>query len=238
MDSDNGTKAKTMSLFGSIDRKSSRNRVYDAMRDAIFSGKLTPGLRLTETGLANDFDVSRVVIREALQQLAHDGLVVQNSYKGTNVVKLDSEEVNEILAVRSLLEAEAIRLAMPRLTDEDRSELKRMATELDSTSDPSNHTELDFNFHQRIWELSGNQTLKRILTHLSAPFFAMAVIVRQSKEHDPYAKGSDIGKHTQVVDSLISGSVAEAVAAMKTHIGQNRNKVGESFDRFIGSDKQ
>lgn len=237
MDTDNGTKVKTSSIFESIDRKSSRNRVYDAMREAIFSGKLTPGLRLTETGLANDFNVSRVVIREALQQLAHDGLVVQNSYKGTNVVKLDSEEVNEILAVRSLLEGEAIRLAMPRLTDDDRSELKRMAIELDSTSEPSSHTELDFAFHQRIWELSGNQTLKRILTHLSAPFFAMAVIVRQSKEHDPYATGSDIGKHTQVVESLIGGTIAEAVAAMQTHIGQNRNKVGESFDRFIGSDK-
>lgn len=237
MDTDNGTKVKTSSIFESIDRKSSRNRVYDAMREAIFSGKLTPGLRLTETGLANDFNVSRVVIREALQQLAHDGLVVQNSYKGTNVVKLDSEEVNEILAVRSLLEGEAIRLAMPRLTDDDRSELKRMAIELDSTSEPSSHTELDFAFHQRIWELSGNQTLKRILTHLSAPFFAMAVIVRQSKEHDPYAKGSDIGKHTQVVESLIGGTIAEAVAAMQTHIGQNRNKVGESFDRFIGTDK-
>lgn len=208
------------------------------MRDAIFMGKLVPGQRLTESGLASDFDVSRVVVREALQQLAHDGLVVQNSYKGTNVVKLDSVEVKEILSVRSLLEAEAIRLAKPRLTDADKAELKAMTDELDATTDPSRHTELDFRFHQRLWELSGNSTLKRILTHLSAPFFAMAVIVRQTKKYDPYSEGSNIGKHTRVIETILNGTTDEAVAAMDDHIGQNRETMGVSFDKYIGSEKE
>jgi DNA-binding GntR family transcriptional regulator len=220
-------------IFEQIERKSSRNRVYDAIREAIFSGKLSPGQRLTETRLSQEFDVSRVVIREALQQLAHDGLVVQNSYKGTNVVRLLSKEVNEILSVRILLESEAVREAKKRLTEEEKTELRAMVEKLDSTRDPFLHTELDFEFHQKIWELSGNETLKRILIHLTAPFFAMAVIVRGSKGFDPYVTKAKIGKHSKFINALVDGETEEAVAAMREHIEQNRKNIGESFDQFV-----
>ncbi len=216
-----------------MERKSSRNRVYDAIREAIFSGKLTPGQKLTETQLANNFNVSRVVIREALQQLAHDGLVVQNSYKGTNVVRLQSKEVNEILSVRALLESEAVREAKKNLTKKDKEELRQLVKEVDTTEDPFRHTELDFQLHQKIWELSGNETLKKILTHVSAPFFAMAVIVRQSKRFDPYADKSKIGKHQKLLDALLDGETEEAAEAMREHIEQNRKNMGDSFDEFV-----
>ena len=219
-------------IFEQIERKSSRNRVYDAIREAIFSGKLLPGQKLTEIQLAKDFDVSRVVIREALQQLAHDGLVVQNSYKGTHVVKLVSKEVNEILSVRVLLESEAIREAKKRLTEQDKKELRAMVKKLDSTEDPFLHTELDFNFHQKIWELAGNETLKRILIHLTAPYFAMAVIVRQSRQFDPYFDMTKVGKHTKIVEMLINGTTEEAVEAMCDHIELTRKKNSIRFDKF------
>ena len=220
-------------IFEKIERKSSRNRVYDAIREAIFSGKLTPGQKLTETQLANNFNVSRVVIREALQQLAHDGLVVQNSYRGTNVVRLQSKEVNEILSVRALLEAEAVRQAKKNLTEKDKKELSRMVKEVDTAEDPFRHTELDFKLHQKIWELSGNETLKRILTHVSAPFFAMAVIVRQSKRFDPYSDKTKIGKHQKLLEALLDGETEDAVEAMREHIEQNRKNMGDSFDESV-----
>lgn len=174
-----------------------------------------------------------MVIREALQQLAHDGLVVQNSYKGTNVVRLSSKEVDEILSVRILLESEAVREAKQKLTDKDKKELRAMVEKLDSTEDAFRHTELDFKFHQKIWQISGNETLKKLLTHLSAPFFAMAVIVRQSKRFDPYADKSKIGKHQKLIDALVDGETEEAVEAMREHIEQNRKNMGESFDEFV-----
>ena len=173
------------------------------------------------------------MIREALQQLAHDGLVVQNSYKGTNVVRLLSKEVNEILSVRVLLESEAVRQAKQKMTEKDKVELRAMVEILDSTEEPFHHTELDFQFHQKIWELSGNETLKKILTHLSAPFFAMAIIVRQSKRFDPYADKSKIGKHEKLINALVDGETEEAVEAIREHIEQNRKNIGENFDEFV-----
>lgn len=188
--------------------------------------------------MAQDFDVSRVVIREALQQLAHDGLVVQNSYKGTNVVRLLSKEVNEILSVRILLEAEAVREAKKHLTRKDKAELRALVKELDSTEDPFQHTERDFNFHQRIWELSGNETLKRMLIHLTAPFFAMGAIVRQSKRFNPNSSKARIGKHSKLINALVNGETEDAVEAMREHIEQNRKNIGESFDQFVETESQ
>lgn len=165
-------------------------------------------------------------------------MVVQNSYKGTNVVRLQSKEVNEILSVRVLLESEAVREAKKNLTEKDKKELRQMVKAVDTAEDPFRHTELDFQLHQKIWELSGNETLKRVLTHVSAPFFAMAVIVRQSKRFDPYSDKSKIGKHQKLLEALLDGKTEEAVEAMREHIEQNRKNMGDSFDEFVetGSD--
>lgn len=222
-------------IFEQIERKSSRNRVYDAIREAIFTGKLYPGQRLTETNLAQSFDVSRVVIREALQQLASDGFVVQNSYKGTHVVKLHSKEVNEILSVRLALETEAVKLAKANLTDENKIELREMIEKLEATTDPHTHVELDFGFHQRLWELSGNETLKRTLVHVCAPLFAMSVIIRDSKKFNKDSTEAKFGEHTRLIESILEGDMEEAVEAIRTHIERNRKTVGENFDKFLES---
>ena len=158
---------------------------------------------------------------------------MQNSYKGTNVIKLSSKEVDEILSVRILLESEAVREAKQRLTEKDKKDLRAMVEKLDSTEDPFPHTELDFQFHQKIWELSGNETLKRLLIHLSAPFFAMAVIVRQSKRFDPHSEKAKIGKHSKLINALTDGETEEAVQAMREHIEQNRKNIGKNFDEFV-----
>ncbi len=107
-------------LFAEVKQESTRTKVYTALREAIISGKLRTGQKLTEIGLATTFKVSRSIIREALRELVRDGLVEQNAYKSTTVVRLTPEQVDEILTVRLLLESEAVRLAHARLTNDDR----------------------------------------------------------------------------------------------------------------------
>jgi len=65
-------------LFAPVHREATREKVCAAIRDAIVTGKLEIGQRLPELQLTRDFRVSRAVIREALQQLAYEGLVEQN----------------------------------------------------------------------------------------------------------------------------------------------------------------
>src|SRR5262245_46094736 len=107
-------------LFNQVKQESTRNKVYSVIREAIMSGRLEVGQRLTEVRVAKELHVSRAIVREALQQLAHEGLVEQNSYRGTHVVQLSAEEVDEILSIRTLLECRAVRRARKNLTSENK----------------------------------------------------------------------------------------------------------------------
>src|SRR5262245_51486621 len=104
-----------LSIFSRVKLESARDKVYQAVRDAVLTGRLEPGERITEPILAREFHVSRSVIREALQRLAHEGLVEQNSYKGTRVIEMTPAQVDECLSARLLLETEVVRQAKEKL---------------------------------------------------------------------------------------------------------------------------
>ena len=149
--------------FGPVKRESARQKVYAAIRDAILGGQVRTGQRLVEIPLARQFDVSRAVVREALQQLAHEGLVEQNSYKGTHVVRLSPEEIDEIVHVRLLLECDAAAVAARRLKPPQKAELREMARKLAGERDATQFSQADFQLHRRIWALAGNTTAARLL---------------------------------------------------------------------------
>lgn len=221
-------------LFEEVKQESTRTKVHAALRDAIVTGKLRTGQKLTEIGLANTFKVSRSVIREALRELVRDGLVEQNAYKSTTVVNLTPAQVDEILTVRLLLEAEAVRLAHPRLTAADRQELRAMVTALDtSRGDQQRHATLDLALHDRLWQLSGNQTLQTLLRQITAPLFAMGVIMRSSAAIRTAVKTPmSPADHRILVDALCDGSAAQAVAAMRAHLTHNWQRIKDHLTTY------
>ena len=98
-------------VFQAVKRESTKDKVYLLIREAIFLGKLKTGQRIAEVPLAEEFSVSRAIVREALQRLSHEGLVEHNSFKGARVIHLSPTQVDEIVHVRLLLESDAVRLA-------------------------------------------------------------------------------------------------------------------------------
>lgn len=227
--------ASMKGLFTEVKQESTRTKVYSALRDAIIAGRLRTGEKLTEIGLASTFKVSRSVIREALRELVRDGLVEQNAYKSTTVVNLTPAQVDEILSVRLLLETEAVRLAHGRLTEADRRELRAMAAEVErARADQQRRASLDLALHDRLWHLSGNRTLQALLRQITAPLFAMGVIVRASPairtlRPDPLQPAD----HRVLVDAICDAPSAEqAVEAMRAHVTQNWRRIKEHLATF------
>src|SRR3982751_1496960 len=81
-----------------------KERIVQVLRDAILAGKLKPGERLNESRLARELSMSRVPVREALQRLEEQGLVVNIQRKGMFVVSLTEAEVQKINSLRLVLE--------------------------------------------------------------------------------------------------------------------------------------
>jgi DNA-binding GntR family transcriptional regulator len=226
------------STFAPVRRESTRDKVYGALRDAILGGRLKTGQRLIEIPLAKELGVSRAVLREAFQQLAHEGLVEQSGYRGTRVVMLTPEQVHEIVGVRLLLETEAVRLAHGKLTDQDRAELRAMAKEMAAERDFARFSQLDFLLHQRIWAASGQTTIAKVLTHLSAPLFAMSLLMRSAEQRTRTRGDQRRGDHTPLVEAICSGTVEEAVAAMRFHLTENWTSIRARLEQFLADQSE
>jgi DNA-binding GntR family transcriptional regulator len=225
-------------IFSQVKQESTRDKVYQAIKDAILAGRLELGERITEPILAREFHVSRAVIREALQRLAHEGLVEQNSYKGTRVVQLSPQQIDEHLSARLLLETEVVRQAKEKLTDDNRKQLKAMARKLESVvNNPQLYAELDLQLHGRIWELSGNQTFQRLLEQITTPLFAMGTITRYAAR---YAAGGGRAKsparpsdHIKLIEAICDGTREEAVTAIQEHVTQNWQMTREKVEELL-----
>lgn len=108
------------------------DHVYEAIRQAIVEGGYRPGLRLVEQRLAEEFDVSRTPIREAIRRLEAEGLVVVERNRGAHVRHLSETEIADLYDVRSRLEAYAAELAAQRCDAEDVARLDEAAAAFDA----------------------------------------------------------------------------------------------------------
>jgi len=221
--------------FKPVQRESTREKVCDAIRRAILSGHLKTGRKLTEIPLAEEFQVSRAVIREALQQLAHEGFIQLHAFKGAHVVALTPEEVDEIVHLRLILEAEALRLAMRRMTGADREELRRMAAEVDTARNSKREfAHLDLEFHRKIWSLSGSSVLERHLTLLSAPLFVTGRIMRERLAPELLSPPTT---HVPLAELICEGRSQAAIKALRTHITANWERIRATVKQFREAEK-
>jgi DNA-binding GntR family transcriptional regulator len=154
-----------------------KDRTVEVLADAILSGKIKPGERLNESQLARDLRVSRAPVREALQQLQEQSLIVNIPRRGMFAVSLDEEDIQKINSLRVVLEAEALRLARMRLNPQREKKLEQLLVTIeDMEPSPTKLSmRVDFEFHRTIWSFSGNEYLEKILTSLTAPLFAHSV---------------------------------------------------------------
>ena len=156
-----------------------RVQVADFLRDSILAGRLKPGERVVERTLAKSMGVGQSTVREALQVLEHEGLIFKKANTGSFVTQLSAERVAEITEIRLDLEPKAFVLAHRRMTPAHVEELQNLVNRIEEGAAHNDYYKVsrnDFAFHQKVWNIGGNQTLERILTQLFTPLFAYLLI--------------------------------------------------------------
>lgn len=140
-------------------------RVYRVLSGEILSNRLPPGTVLQEVALARSLGVSRGPVREAIGRLGSDGLLVVRPRRGAVVASLTREEFLEAYQVREALEVMAIRLAVPRMGDEEVAVLESLTNEMEARAergDVDGFFQENAAFHAAIVEASGNQKLRDV----------------------------------------------------------------------------
>jgi DNA-binding GntR family transcriptional regulator len=136
------------------------------LRSAILDGTLSGGTRLVQTELATQLDVSTTPVREALRDLAMEGLVVVDPHRGAVVRALDIDEVREIYELRITLEPIMVRRVAARITDAQLDHAEELATRMQTETNLSTWVDLNREFHAIFSEPDDRSKLAGILATL------------------------------------------------------------------------
>ncbi|MER5741709.1 GntR family transcriptional regulator [Streptomyces sp. NPDC059913] len=199
-----------------------RDQVANALRAALISGELRPGVIYSAPALAADFGVSATPVREAMLDLAREGLVEAVRNKGFRVTELTEQDLDDFTELRVMIEVPTVgRIARMGKTAELEAlrPLARAIVEAAAEHDILGYLEADRRFHLELLGLAGNRRLVEEVGNLRkrSRLFglnrldASGLLVQSAEEH------------AQLLDLLIAGDAAGAERCMLGHMSHVRN---------------
>lgn len=189
--------------------------VTDRIREAILRGWLKPGERLDQAEIAEQFQVSRMPVREALRTLEAEGLVKFYPHRGVEVCELPPEEIEEIYQIRSVLESMAVQLAVARFTEEADKRLSALLQEMEEVADdPPAWTTLNYRFHHELYALSGRPRLCGIIESLRN---TVQPYVARDVSHPTRARLA-MREHRSILEACRAGDADRAAALVSEHL--------------------
>jgi DNA-binding GntR family transcriptional regulator len=203
------------------------DNVHVALRDAILSGALPPGSRLSIPLLAQRFEVSRSPVREAVQRLVQDGLATEQPHRGAGVAELDPTELLPLYEVREMLEGLAARLAARNASPSD---LAEMRSAYDSHAEAlehgryADHVPLDLAFHARLRDAAHNSELARSLERVQGRI-AIAILGGNPQAWSRQA----IVEHCAILEAVLDRDGDAAESAARAHIRRVRTDIAALY---------
>jgi GntR family transcriptional regulator of gluconate operon len=222
-----------MVQFERVHQPSLVERVASDLREAIVSGQLRPGDKISDARVAADMGVSRAPVREAIRRLAAQGLVREEPRRGAFVASLSRTSIAEIYDCRRALEGIAAR----RVAEDSEAavrELRAVIVEMRKISRRSNQDEMagiDQHFHSRLCDLAQNASLSRLYAQISDQ---MRLILTVNNVAHPVTDVDELAAiHIPIVDALATGDPALAERAVIEHLDEAEQLFFAETSRLI-----
>jgi DNA-binding GntR family transcriptional regulator len=212
-----------MTLPSFAQRTSLREQVADALRAAVVSGEMRPERVYSAPTLAAQFGVSATPVREAMLDLAKQGLVEVIPNKGFRVTKVSDAELDQITEIRLWLEPPAAAIAAANAEPDDVTALMPVAhavVDAAAQGDLIRYLEADLEFHSRLLTLAGNRRLVDIVTMLRAQtrLYGLSGLVEQG------TLTNSAMEHLTMCELLAAGDASGLQQLVRTHIGHVRRE--------------
>ncbi|MBS4224212.1 GntR family transcriptional regulator [Lederbergia citrea] len=204
--------------------KTTKEIVYDEIKNAIFNGNIKRDQIITETILAQSLNTSRTPVREAVGDLLKDGLLVSVPRKGLKVREITPSEKDQIIFLRISIETEGLKKVIPFITP-NQIQLLREIIELQREAMVNNNRiefiELDQKFHRKIIFFAEQHLLGDILLNL----YDLSRLIG----HQALAKSGRmeevIEEHLQIVEALQDMNVNQATELMEKHLLKTKESI-------------
>jgi len=201
-----------------INRETAARQVANVLRRRIFSGEIPEGQYIRQEAIAQELGVSRLPVREALVLLETQGLVLNVKYKGALVTSLSPGEIQEIYALRVLLESFLLEHAFAHMDDAVFARAEAIIERSSRVKSSEEWAELNWQFHKTLYEPARLdltlKTLEQVLGRSDRYFRLQRTVSRQLRT-------ATDKQHRQVVALLREGRRNEALSAMREHIEWN-----------------
>lgn len=202
--------------------------VLKTLRDALMDGTLAAGTRLVQSELAAQLNVSITPVREALRDLAAEGLITITPNRGTLVRALDVDEVREIYQLRCTLEPLMVRRIMNRVTDRVLSRAQELHDAMDQTGDLVAWAELNREFHSLFSQERDESKLAEILDQLR---ISSANYVRLSLQAHPERIAQSNEEHAQLIGLYRERNIDGAIDLTVRHLQSTIVAIEDSYSQ-------
>jgi GntR family transcriptional regulator, rspAB operon transcriptional repressor len=208
--------------------------VYERVREAILEGEIAPGATMSQVALADELGISRTPLREALRMLQSEGLIEAERNRRVRVAAVSPVDLEELCIMRVALEAEAIRLAVPRMTGEDLARLEGHMAEMAHFAEAKDYRRWNVPhhaFHLGLTSPAGER-FASVLTQL---FDHAERYRRMHIGHGPSAWATK--DHRAILDACKSGDRDAAARLLGEHFARTAFEVIDQFESGYEPDR-
>jgi DNA-binding GntR family transcriptional regulator len=198
--------------------ESKKTAVYEEIKRRIIDGTLTPGLPINENEFAQDFNVSKTPVREALRQLEREGLVENVPGRGSAVTHITFQDIREIFEIREIIECGAAKRAALIC---DAAEVREKKRELEQFSAQEAESKGDVwgpeeDIHLFLIKCIGNKKLTE--TYLGLLDHIKRIRFHFGRQFTRQRFDELLAEHREILDALIEGDADRAEQAVQNHL--------------------
>jgi len=209
--------------------ETTKNLIYKKIRRAIIMGNLPSGERLNVEAIAQEYNTSVTPVRDALQMLSHEGLVVIKPRSGYFVESITLKQLRDLLDVRRILELSAVERAALRITPDQIQELQTIHAGYTGDDEESydRYTDENRRFHYLLAKASGNNEMADLVAKLHDQLARFMVMRRAGKTMEV--------THTKIVEALQAHDVETARQALLDDIDRAHEAI---LDKILENDSE
>ncbi|MFI9626572.1 GntR family transcriptional regulator [Streptomyces sp. NPDC052042] len=210
-----------------------RDKVGHALRAALIAGELRPGSVYSAPGLAAELGVSATPVREAMLDLAREGLVEPVRNKGFRITEVSERDLDQYTELRTIIEVPTIGRITKTATADELEALRPIAEEIVTSAREHNligYLEADRCFHLTLLGLSGNDRLVETVGDLRkrSRLYGLTGLDEAGK------LVSSAEEHVELLDVMLTGDAEAAEACMLRHLGHVRSLWARGRDEPVG----
>lgn len=209
-------------------RQSKSEIVYNYLMNGIMAGIWSPGDRINDKDLSELLGVNRLAVREALSRLIENDVVEQLHWKGYHVRSISNEDIMHIVDVRMALESLAIQQLLNKPEDHKaiyfakmQESITRQDLFIEQNDDHASYLEVDFHFHELLFESSGNPLIGKIIGNIRIlTNLLRSVSMGKNQEEFKRAAHKSTEDHQELLDAMKENNFPKAQNLLSVHLGK------------------